>query len=267
MSAAAVDELRGPDLGRPVTHVLVCPNGHIGVRHAGNHLDVCHICGEGCELKPTSVSGKTRRRSHSLRKFEERDEADREGPVVLLEPLPETFELSDTQLAELAAGSHPIISLPKTETLSDLQPGRLFEAGAVDIFVTAVREEAGRLIIDYLVHRAEQTIREDAPIIDRGATRQGRWVNLQTGEERPGSPEAERLSKAETNELARGVHERELASHREAHARAEKLLKELERDYTRDETWHAKKQVDKLAARVEASEERIRELTPKKRKD
>jgi len=266
MSAPVADELRGPDLGRPVTHVLVCPNGHIGVRHAGNHLDICHECGEACEFKPTSVSGKTRR-SHSLRKFEGRDEADREGPVVLLEPLPESFELSDIQLAELAAGSHPIISMPKTETLSALQPGRLFEAGDVDIFVTAVREEAGRLIIDYLVHRAEQTIREDAPIIDRGATRQGRWVNLQTGEERPGSPEAERLSNAETNELARSVHERELAAHKEAHANAEKLLKELERDYTRDETWHAKKQVARLAARVSAAEERIRELSPTKRKD
>lgn len=247
-------------------YLFVCDScGHVGdagkkKKHSEVRTGICAECGGQTTLRATTVSGK-KRRPHSLRKFEEREGAESQGPIVQLEPLPAGFELSDRQLTELAQGARPVIAMAKSETIAPLHPGHVYEAGEVDLFVTGVRDKDGGLVVDYLVHRTEQAIREDAPIVERGATRQGRWVDLRTGEEHRAVPEAERLSKAETNELTREVTERELARHKEVRAKAAALLQELERDYGRDDCWPAKKQVDRLDARVEASEERIRELS------
>jgi hypothetical protein len=210
------------------------------------------------------VSGK-KRRPHSLKRFEERDEDDRDGPPVVLEPLPDDLELSDYQRDQLERGGRPVITMPKTDTIAPLLPGHYYAAGEVRIFVTGVREEAGSLVADYVTHRSAQEVREDEPPFERAVVRQP-LIDVQTGEELPGIPDPERVSKAAGNDLTRQTYEEELAIQKADHAKAAGLFKELEDRYTRDQAWPAKKQVDILAAQVEATEARIRELSRRRPK-
>lgn len=254
-------------LSRPVRYLYVCGNGHVGEAGRKSRSDQvktkpCFKCGEPAELKPVSPSGKTKRRKKlpdiSPRDAEEFMEPD--GSDLLPEPFPVDFEFTTRQLDQLENGEVPTIAFPRTE-MPPLLIGHLYEAtDDLDIFVTGFTETVTHLVARYEIQRAVQFVRSDAIFVERRATNVRAWRHPKNGTYHPAKPEAERLRKKEISVMSIDVHERELEKQKQDVAKADRLVKELEQDYSRDQCWGARQTVKSLEAVVESTEERIRQL-------
>lgn len=228
---------------------------------------VCTECGSRTTLKRVTVSGK-RRRPHSLKRFEHRDEVERAGPVVLLESLPEGLDLGDRFIAELEHGGHPTLILPQAEGLAPLQAGHVYAIGEVDVYITRVHSDGS---VEYTAQRSDQLVREDVPLAnpeanpERKATHQQGSVDDRSEEEHPASPEAERLSHAEWARLERPRLEAKLAKVKEMEQRQDELASEAEADLGPSLAYRGRKQVETFTKKREAIEEDIRNLTRHRR--
>jgi hypothetical protein len=259
--------LKVDHLSRPVRYVWVCPSGHVGPpgrkrRRTDDTVRPCFECGEDARLLPVSPSGKTRRRKKlpdTLVRPEEEFEEER-GPQIEPEPFPDGFDLTDRQRDAFDEGEVPTIAFPLTG-MPPLQAGRLYEAtDDLDIYVLGYRETTTHLVARFDVHRAEQLVREDAVHVEREATKVPAWRDAKNGDYHPAQPEAERVTKKEVSQMTIEVLESNLEKQKKDVEKADALVKALERDYSRDQCWGARKTVDSLEAVVEATEERIRAL-------
>jgi hypothetical protein len=249
------------DLGKPVSHVWVCPNGHIDHLHYPNALDVCSTCGEVCEHTPVSVSGKKRRR-HSTSRFEEREDAEHLGTHVRPETFPRRFELREDQLDRLLDGEVPTIAFPKDE-MPPLRPGaRYHVAPELDIFVTGMRETITNLVAIYEVHRSEQQVRQDEPEFLRAATHSPAWFNPVTQQEEPAQPEAEPVRKAEVTLMSRQIREGRIAKLRESLEECKSALRGLEERTNKNANicWGVRTTIERLEREISALENADRPL-------